>query len=91
MKEYIYSGQEIPQNIKEYFGASPQEYDALYDSKFLEVAEIEESPLGSVKDVKQDASFLDPNGLPVISIAEFFDFVKIDVGNCVSKKANKLL
>ena len=63
VKEYTYSGQELPKNIKEYFENSPQGYASSYDTVVLEVEEIEKSPLGSVKDIDQNDLFLDPNGL----------------------------
>ena len=76
VKEYTYSGQDLPKNIREYFENSTQGYASSYDTVVLEVEEIEESPLGSVKDTNQKDSFLNPNGLSNISIADLLKLVK---------------
>lgn len=78
VKEHIYSGQELPKNVKEYFENNTEDYYATYDAKVLEVEEIEESPLGSANKAHQDAYFLDPNGLPMISVADLLELVKGD-------------
>ncbi len=76
VKEYTYSGQDLPKNIKEYFENSPQGYASSYDTVVLEVEKIQESPLGSVKDTNQKDSFLNPNELSTISIADLLKLVK---------------
>jgi hypothetical protein len=76
VKEYNYSGQELPKNIKEYFESSPHGYASSYDTVVLEVEEIEKSPTGSVKDMDQIDPFLDPDGLSDISIADLLNLVK---------------
>ena len=85
VKEYTYSGQELPKNIKEYFENSPQGYASSYDTVVLEVEEIEKSPIGSVKDANQNDSFLDPNGLSTISIADLLNLVKGDAEKYIPK------
>lgn len=78
VKAYDYRGQDIPQNIKEYFGNNPQNYTDSYDTVVLEVEEIEKSSLGSVKDIDQKDLFLDPKELYNISITDLLDLVKGD-------------
>lgn len=78
VKEYTYSGQDLPKNIQEYFGRNPQDYAASYDTVVLEVEEIEESPHGSAKDMNQSGSFLNPHGLSDISVADLLGLVKGD-------------
>ena len=89
VKEHIYSGQELPKNIKEYFENNPEDYYATYDAKVLEVEEIEESPSGSANKAHQDAYFLDPNGLPMISIADLLELVKGDAEKYIPRKTEK--
>jgi len=89
VKEHIYSGQELPKNIKEYFENNPEDYYATYDAKVLEVEEIEESPSGSANKAHQDAYFLDPNGLPMISIADLLELVKGDAEKYIPRKMEK--
>ena len=76
VKEYTYSGQELPKNIKEYFDNSPQGYASSYDTVVLEVEEIEKSSVGSVEDIDQNDLFLDPSELSTISIADLLNLVK---------------
>ncbi len=75
VKEFSYKGQELPKNIKEYFENNPQDYAASYDTVVLEVEEIEESSIGSVKDIDSNSLFLDPNELSEISIADLLNLV----------------
>ncbi len=89
VKEYVYAGQDLPQNIKEYFENSPQGYAASYDTVVLEVEEIAENPPGSVKDMNQIDSFLDPEGLSEISIADLLSLVKGDAEKYIPKPAVK--
>ena len=89
VKEYKYSGQDLPQNIKSYFGDSPQDYASSYDTVVLEVDEIEESPIGSVKDMDLDDPFLDPKELSTISIANLLDLVKGDAKKYVPEHTKK--
>ena len=86
VKEYRYSGQEIPKNIKEYFENLPQGYASTYDTVVLAVEEIEKAPSGSVKDMNQQDSFLDPEELSVISIADLLNLVKGKAQEYVPKK-----
>jgi hypothetical protein len=65
-----------PQNISEYFGNSPQDYASSYDTVVLKLEEIEESPTGSAKDMNTDDSFLGPEELSNISIANLLAKVK---------------
>ncbi len=76
VKEYRYSGQELPQNIKNYFKNSPQNYSASYDAVVLEVEEIEKSSSGSAKDMNQKDSFLNPDELSNISVVDLLNLVK---------------
>ena len=76
VKEYNYNGQDLPQNITEYFAGNPTDYAAAYDSVVLTVEEMEESPAGSAKDVNTDDSFLGPEELSDISIADLLAKVK---------------
>ena len=75
VKEFSYRGQELPKNIKEYFDKNLQDYAASYDTVVLEVEEIEESSIGSVKDIDKNNLFLDPNELSEISIADLLNLV----------------
>ena len=75
VKEFSYRGQELPKNIKEYFDKNPQDYAASYDTVVLEVEEIEESSIGSVKDIDENNLFLDPNELSEVSIADLLNLV----------------
>ena len=68
VKEYSYTGQEIPRNIQEYFAGHPEDYAAMYDSVVLEVDGIEESPSGSAKDMSHNGPFLNPDELSTIKI-----------------------
>ncbi len=87
VKEYVYSGQDLPKNIKEYFENSPQGYAASYDTVVLEVEEIEENPAGSVKDVAQKEPFLDPDGFLTYKVADLLDLVKGDSEKYLPKKS----
>ena len=78
VKEYVYSGQDLPSNIKEYFENSPQGYAASYDTVVLAVEEIEESPAGSGKDMAQKEPFLTPDGLLTYKVADLIELVKGD-------------
>ena len=75
VKEYSYTGQEIPRNIQEYFAGHPEDYAAMYDSVVLEVDGIEESPSGSAKDMSHNGPFLNPDELSTIKIADLLDLV----------------
>jgi DNA-binding helix-turn-helix protein len=75
VKEYSYTGQEIPRNIQEYFAGHPEDYAAMYDSVVLEVDGIEESPSGSAKDMSHNGPFLNPDELSAIRIADLLDLV----------------
>lgn len=75
VKEFSYRGQELPKNIKEYFDKNPQDYAASYDTVVLEVEEIEESSIGSVKDIDENNLFLDPNELSEVSISDLLNLV----------------
>ena len=75
VKEYSYTGQEIPRNIQEYFAGHPEDYAAMYDSVVLEVDGIEESPSGSAKDMSHNGPFLNPDELSTIRIADLLDLV----------------
>lgn len=75
VKEYTYAGQDLPKNIKAYFENSPQGYAASYDTVVLEVEEIEKSPSGSAKDMNQGDSFLSPERLSKITIADLLKLV----------------
>ena len=55
----------------------------------LEVEEIAENPPGSVKDMNQIDSFLDPEGLSKISIADLLSLVKGDAEKYIPKPAVK--
>ncbi len=77
VKEYAYSGQEIPRNIESYFENSPKDYAALYDTVVLEIEEIEEGPSGSVKDMNQNDSFLDPGRPSTTKIPDLLNLVNI--------------
>ena len=76
VKEYIYAGQDMPKNIKAYFESNPQGYASSYDTVVLEVEEIEKSPSGSAKDMNQDDSFLSPDELSTIKVADLLALVK---------------
>ena len=76
VKEYHYKGQELPKNIKAYFDGLPEGYAASYDTVVLEVEEIEKSPSGSAKDMNQEDSFLSPEELSTITVADLLDLVK---------------
>ena len=76
VKEYAYEGQQLPKNIKEYFGDTMQDYASSYDTVMLEVDEIEESPVGSAKDFDLNDPSLDPKKLSDISIADLLAKVK---------------
>lgn len=75
VKEYAYTGQDIPQNIQDYFAGHPEDYAAMYDSVVLEVDGIEESPSGSAKDMSHNGPFLNPDELSTIRIADLLDLV----------------
>lgn len=75
VKEYAYTGQDIPQNIQDYFAGHPEDYVAMYDSVVLEVDGIEESPSGSAKDMSHNGPFLNPDELSTIRIADLLDLV----------------
>ncbi len=75
VKEYAYTGQDIPQNIQDYFAGHPEDYAAMYDSVVLEVDGIEESPSGSAKDMSHNGPFLNPDELSTIKIADLLDLV----------------
>ena len=75
VKEYAVKGQDLPANIKAYFKENPEKYAAVYDSVVLEVLEIEESPIGSGKDMNRNGPFLAPNGLSTIKVADLLDLV----------------
>ena len=77
VKEYTYSGQSIPQNIRNYFKNHPQDYSATYDTIVLEVEGMKKSPIGSVKNVNEFTR-LNPTELSDISIAELLALVKGD-------------
>ena len=85
VKEYSYSGQELPKNIKNYFENSPQGFASTYDTVVLEVEEITESSFGSVEDVIQNEPFLDPKELSTISIADLLALVKGDAEKYLPK------
>lgn len=85
VKEYVYSGQDLPKNIKEYFENSPQGYAASYDTVVLAVEEIEENPSGSVKDLTQKEPFLDPDGFLTYKVADLLDLVKGDAEKYLPK------
>lgn len=55
---------------------SPQGYASSYDTVVLEVEKKEESPIGTVKDMNQNDSFLDPKGPSAISITHLLKLVK---------------
>lgn len=78
VKEYTYAGQDLPKNIKAYFGSLPEGYAASYDTVVLEVEEIEKSSSGSAKDMNQNNSFLSPDELSAIKVADLLDLVKGD-------------
>lgn len=76
VKEYNYAGQDLPKNIKAYFDSNPQGYASSYDTVVLEVQEIEKSPSGSAKDMNQKDSFLSPDELSTIKVADLLGRVK---------------
>lgn len=78
VKEYTYSGQDLPKNIKAYFDGLPEDYAAAYDTVVLGVEEIEKSPSGSAKDMSPKDSFLSPDELPTINVADLLGIVKGD-------------
>ena len=83
VKEYAYNGQQLPQNIREYFNDVMQDYASVYDTVVLEVEEIEESSVGSAKDFDLNDPSLDPKELSNISIADLLNLVKGDAKNYV--------
>ena len=89
MKEYVYDGQELPQNIREYFNGLPQDYAASYDTVVLEVDEIEESLTGSAKDMDASDPFQGPEKLSTISIADLLDLVKGDAEKYIPEYEKK--
>ncbi len=87
VKEYRYLGQPIPKNIREYYNNLPKEYATSYDTVVLEVQEIEKSPLGSAKNMNQGDSFLGPNRLSTISVADLLELVKGDAQKYIPQKS----
>lgn len=87
VKEYAYSGQDIPQNIKDYFDNFPKDYATLYDTAVLEIEEIEEDPSGSVKDMNQNDSFLDPGRPSTTKIPDLLNLVKGDAEKYIPDKS----
>ena len=85
VKEYSYQGQDLPKNIKKYFENSPQDYAASYDTVVLQVDEIQESSSGSAKDMNQEDSFLGPDELSTISVADLLNLVKGDAEKYLPK------
>ncbi|MBQ7397589.1 MAG: hypothetical protein IJW09_02035 [Clostridia bacterium] len=83
VKEYKYSGQDLPKNIKEYFEDSPGDYASSYDTVVLGVEEIEESPTSSARDADANGPFQGPEELSKISIADLLNLVKGDAKNHV--------
>ncbi len=75
----------MPKNIKAYFDSLPEGYAASYDTVVLEVEEIEKSPTGSAKDMNQDDSFLSPDGLSTIKVADLINLVKGDAEKYIPK------
>ncbi len=91
VKEYSFAGQEIPKNIKEYFGDIPQDYSAAYDAVVLMVDEIKtENPPGSAKDVNHTDSFLGPDGSSSIRVSDLLKLVKGNAKFGVFINSNKL-
>lgn len=86
VKEYAYEGQRLPENIQKYFESLPEGYAASYDTVVLEVEEIEESPTSSAKKRNQEDSFVDPEGLSEISIADLLSLVKGDAAKYIPKR-----
>lgn len=86
VKEYTYSNQRLPKNIKAYFDGKPQDYASSYDTVVLEVEEIERSPLGSVKETNQNDSVLNPNGLLIIKVADLLNLVNSSVQKYIPQK-----
>ena len=85
VKEYTYSGQDLPKNIQAYFDSLPEGYAASYDTVVLEVEEIEKSPSGSAKDMNQNDSFLSPDELLTIKVADLLNLVKGDAEKYIPK------
>ncbi len=78
VKEYSYSGQDLPQNIRNYFADKTQNYASTYDTVVLEVQEIDESPTGSARGKDISVSSQGPEGLSTIKIADLLNLVKGD-------------
>ncbi len=89
VKEYAYNGQQLPQNIREYFNDAMQDYASVYDTVVLEVEEIEESSVGSAKDFDLEDPSLDPKELSDISIADLLNLVKGDAKKYVPEHTIK--
>ena len=90
VKEYAYNGQQLPQNIREYFNDAMQDYASVYDTVVLEVEEIEESSVGSAKDFDLEDPSLDPKELSDISIADLLNLVKGDAKKYVPEYAKNV-
>ena len=76
VKEYRYSGQQLPENIASYFKSNPSEYSALYDAMVLELDEIEGDLSGSAKALtEKTASIQSPDRSLTISVADLLNLV----------------
>lgn len=89
VKEYDYRGQDIPKNIKAYFDNNPHGYASSYDTVVLEVQDIEKSPSGSAKDVNQNDSFLSPDELSTIMVADLLDLVNGEYEKYIPKLSDR--
>lgn len=67
----------------------PQGYAASYDTVVLEVEEIEKSPSGSARDMNQDDSFLSPDELCTIKVADLVGLVKSEYDSRYQERAGQ--
>ncbi len=76
VKEYLYHGQDLPKNIRDYFAGIPENFASSYDTVVLEVEEIEKSPIGSAMHTNRNGSAHSPTELSTIKVADLLGLVK---------------